>query len=58
MRMYISLRPSEATRLTELAERERRDPRDQAAYLVAQALERDRPDSVSRDDQEAVGHSR
>jgi hypothetical protein len=41
MRMYISLRPAEATRLSELAERERRDPRDQAAYLIVRALERD-----------------
>ena len=41
MRMYISLRPAEATRLSELAERERRDPRDQAAYLIARELERD-----------------
>jgi len=38
MRLYVSLRPAEAARLSELAQRERRDPRDQAAYLIARAL--------------------
>jgi hypothetical protein len=53
MRMYISLRPAEATRLAELAERERRDPRDQAAYLIALALEPDPPLSISLDNRQS-----
>jgi hypothetical protein len=48
MRLYVSLRPNEATLLTALAERERRDPRDQAAYLIARALKRDRIGSPER----------
>ena len=39
MRMYISLKPTEASRLSELAERERRHPKDQAAYLIARGLD-------------------
>jgi hypothetical protein len=39
MRMFLSLTPDEAKALGRLAERERRDPRQQAALLLRQALE-------------------
>jgi hypothetical protein len=41
MRIYISLRPAEASQLVDLAERERRAPKDQAAYLIVRGLERE-----------------
>lgn len=41
MRLSIHLEKEELERLSALAERERRDPRDQAAYLIAKALERE-----------------
>ena len=42
MRVYISLTKTEAERLSEVARRERRRPKDQAAYLVARALDEHR----------------
>jgi len=41
MRLYVTLDRVEADRLAEAARRERRRPKDQAAYLIARALERD-----------------
>ncbi len=40
VRMTITLKTGEAGVLAELAYRERRDPRDQAAYLIREGLER------------------
>lgn len=39
MRMYISLYPNESKALGELAQRERRHPREQAALLIRRGLE-------------------
>jgi hypothetical protein len=36
----VNLKPSERAALRQLAERERRDPRDQAALIVVKELER------------------
>ncbi len=38
-RITITLKPNEKTALLQLAERERRYPGDQAAWLIRQALE-------------------
>ncbi len=38
--LFVRLAPYERAALTDYAERERRDPRDQAALLIAAQLER------------------
>jgi hypothetical protein len=49
MRLYVTLDRVEADRLAEAARRERRRPKDQAAYLIARALERDAEGSRRRE---------
>jgi hypothetical protein len=39
VRIYVALTRAEAARLSALAERERRQPKDQAAYLLVRALD-------------------
>jgi hypothetical protein len=38
MRLFVPLKESELQRLREVADAERRDPRDQAALLIVQGL--------------------
>lgn len=40
VKINVSLKPVERDALVQLAERERRDPRDQAALIVVRELER------------------
>ena len=46
MRLYVPLTVNEAARLAESAQRDRRRPQDQAAYLIVRALEFDRSETT------------
>jgi hypothetical protein len=56
--IYISLPADAADRLRELAWRERRSPRQQAAVLVLAALERDAETAARRENQSPRRRSR
>ncbi len=53
--LYVPLSPEMLARLCQIAERERRAPREQAAYLLERALERLSPSGPARADEGTSG---